>query len=66
MSTAIVRRDLAARGERIYDHKTGRYYPDEVIGTARIHWSDDWYGTVGVLTEGGLFLVLDSIDLDYP
>jgi hypothetical protein len=65
MTYARVRDDLAERGERIYDHKTGRCYGSEVIGRALIHSSDDYRGTVSVVTEEGAFFILESIDLDY-
>lgn len=65
MTYARVRDDLAAEGARIHDHRTGRYYGSDVIGRALIHSSDDYYGTVSVVTESNLFLTLDSIDLDY-
>lgn len=65
MTHARVRDDLASEGARIYDRKTGRYYGADTIGRARIHSSDDYRGTVSVVTEGGAFFILESIDLDY-
>ena len=61
---ARVRDDLARNDERIYEYRTGTYWSAEALGEALIHSSDDWHGTVSVVTDR-LFLKFDSIDLDY-
>jgi hypothetical protein len=59
-----VRDDLAREGEQIYEYRTGTYWPAEAVGEALVHSSDDYDGTVSVVTERH-FLKFDSIDLDY-
>lgn len=64
--TARVRDDLAAYGERIYDHKTGQYFDASEVGNALIHSEDEYRSRVFVITEkSGFFLEFDSIDLDF-
>ena len=61
---ARVRDDLARNDERIYEHRTGTYWPAQAVGEALVHSSDDYHGTVSVVTDR-YFLRFDSIDLDY-
>ena len=61
---ARVRDDLARNDERIYEYRTDTYWSAEAVGEALVHSSDDYRGTVSVVT-GRNFLRFDSIDLDY-
>ena len=61
---ARVRDDLAQSGQRIHEHRTGTYWSADKVGEALVHSTNDYDGTVWVVTDR-LLLHFDSIDLDY-